>query len=154
MLHRRNALILALAVLTGCATTSTGQSFVGPATPKVGTALLYVFRVPAFAGSLYVARFSLDGERTGSLGNGEYFVRSLTPGRHILKLEKTFLETGREHEIEIHATDSAVHYVQYAVSAGDVVHTGTSVLVLTSDELVPIAPADAIPVMHGLREVK
>jgi len=154
MSRRRISVVLVLALLGACATTGTGRSFTGPVTPEPGTALLYVFRVPAFAGSLYVARFTLDGSRTGSLGDGEYFVRSLSPGRHVLKLSKTFLETGGEHELEIQATDGSVHYVQYAVNPGDVVYTGTTVLALTYDELSPVPPDHAAPAMRGLKEVE
>jgi hypothetical protein len=131
--------------LSACTTTGTGRRFVQPDAVPESVAAIYVFRLSSFVGSVYTARFEIDGKPLGNLGNGSYFVRHVPPGKHQIKMKKTFLETGAEHELEIDTQAGQTYYVQYFLNPPT---PGVA------DNMFVVSEKNALILLEGLKEVE
>ncbi len=147
-------LIILVVAISGCVAPKTGKHFVKPVSVADNMASIYVFRISKFAGSLYVARFMLNDEPMGKLGNGDYFVRHVPPGKYVIKIEKSIFELGPEHEVSLNVQAGQNYYIQYFVEPGDIIVTDSTAIGLTSDGMINVPEEAALTKLTGLSEVE
>jgi hypothetical protein len=97
-LPRRLALCLASLLLAGCAT-SPGYQTGDPTPADKGD--LYVYRPPAFFGSLAPVDVLINGTKSGQLFSGSYLRLRLAPGRKRLRIAPGGLAINSEVETRI-----------------------------------------------------
>jgi Protein of unknown function (DUF2846) len=125
-------LILALAVLAGCASVpmatkeqdASAKAFSIPAPDKAG---LYIYR-DSFVGQALRKVVSIDGKVVGTTANKTYFFLELAPGSHTLTTESEF----GDNSLVLQASGGTNYYVRQYIKMG--VFVGGSALEMVSEE--------------------
>jgi len=74
--------LILLIGLSGC--TGNGPKFKAPEQPNRGKGMLYVYRPSSLIGAGMYYDIKIDNQVIGSMDNGEYIVKELSPGRKIV----------------------------------------------------------------------
>lgn len=116
---RNLLLVVAVAMLTGCAATTpmatkmqdaASKSF---APPPAGLAGVYIFRDGSFGAGL-LKRISIDGKTIGSIAPHTYFHNELTPGPHTIATQAEF----GDNELQLDAEAGKNYFIRQYIKFG------------------------------------
>lgn len=152
MLQIRSALLLAVLslVLAGCS--ARGQTFRPELlNPDQGGSKIVVYRVDQFVGGGYTASIVLDEQPMGKLKNGGFIMASVPPGRHVVEIDKSFLETGGRYPTQLFTELGQVYFVRYNQKASWA-NSGTGPIPLVRDGFSIVPLAEALAELQSLKE--
>jgi predicted small lipoprotein YifL len=152
MSYTRYLVLLTVAALTACG--ATGPQF-RPELIQVDqqTSKIIVYRLSQFTGKGYTADIVLDGKPMGRLKDGGYIDSLVSPGRHIVEIDKAFLESGGRYPTELHTVTGEAYFVRYDQS-GTVAVFGATAVPVVNDAFTVVQEEQALRELRGLKESK
>lgn len=148
-LKRCTLVLLAALVLAGCG--ASGPQF-RPELIENSDAMstIFVYRMSQFVGKGYTASIVLDGQPMGRLKDGGYIYTSVPPGRHVVEIHKSFLETGGRYPTELNTEAGQTYFVRYDQTA-QVIGYGSGLTPMVRDGFSLVPQEQALRELQSLK---
>jgi len=156
-LYKKSATILTViaitAVLSACS--ARGQRFDPKLLDAVGdNSAIVVYRANQSLGRAYTAVILLDRKEMGRLSDGGWLGDAVTPGRHVIDIDKWFLESGGQHPTVIDTLPGQAYFIRYDQSAHAAGRAGGASSTVVWDSFKVVPREQALQELESLRESK
>ena len=102
-------------MLTGCASTPSGETFSKLAEPRADRALLYLYRPDEYYGKALAFTVVVDGQEKGNIGNGGYLIIPLSAGKRVIGIKGLGY---KDEPREVEAQQGGIHFLRVATKRG------------------------------------